>query len=126
MGRVTHFEIHADEPQRAMDFYAALLGWTFEAWGGMEYWLAATGPDDEPGIHGAVMRREAPVEGRGVIAFVCTAEVDDVDEALARVPGLGGRVVGEKRAVPGVGWHVYVEDTEGNLLGLMQSDRDAA
>lgn len=126
MGRVTHFEIHADDPRRAMDFYRELLGWTFEAWGGMDYWLADTGPAEEPGIHGAIMRRETPVEGGSIVAFVCTAEVADLEQALAAVPGLGGSVVRGKRAVPGIGWHAYVEDTEGNLLGLMQTDERAA
>jgi hypothetical protein len=125
MGRVTHFEIQADDPQRAIAFYRDLLGWTFEAWGDIEYWLAATGPSDEPGIDGAIMRRSAPVEGEGIVAYVCTAEVENVDAALAKVRELGGTVVQGKNAVPGVGWHAYVKDTEGNLFGLMQEDEGA-
>lgn len=125
MGRVTHFEIHVDDPERAMTFYGRLLGWTFQRWGGIDYWLAETGPDDQPGVNGALMKRDAPLQG-GIAAFVCTAEVDDVDATLAQVPGLGGAVEGAKLAVPGVGWHAYVRDSEGNLLGLMQEDPNAA
>ena len=126
MGRVTHFEIHADDPQRAIVFYRELLGWTFEPWGDIEYWLAETGPSDEPGINGAVMRRSAPVEDEGVVAYVCTAAVEDLEATLAKVPELGGTVVQGKNAVLGVGWHAYVKDTEGNLFGLMQEDGGAA
>ncbi|NBC95443.1 MAG: VOC family protein [Deinococcus-Thermus bacterium] len=126
MGRVTHFEIHADDPQRAMAFYGELLGWSFHPWGDIEYWLTETGPPDEPGINGAVMRRSRPVEGEGIVAYVCTAAVEDVDAALAKVRDLGGAVVQGKTAVPGVGWHAYVEDTEGNLFALMQEDGGAA
>lgn len=126
MGKVIHFEIHADDPERAMRFYRELLGWRFEAWEGMDYWLATTGADEAPGIGGALTRRDAPLAGDGFRAFVCVAAVDDVDAALARVPELGGRVVMTKHAVPGVGWHAYVDDSEGNRLGLMQEDPAAA
>lgn len=30
---VVHFEIHAAEPQQLIDFYSALLGWTFTTFG---------------------------------------------------------------------------------------------
>ena len=30
-----------------------------------------------------------------------------------------------KMAIPGVGWLVYVKDPEGNLLGMMQMDKNA-
>ena len=126
MANVTHFEIPADDPERAMAFYGRLLGWTFHDWGGIGYWLAQTGPDDEFGILGAIMRREAPFEGEGVAAYVCTMNVEDLDALLARVPELGGTVVGPKRAVEGMGWHAYARDTEGNLFGMMQGDERAA
>ena len=126
MGRVTHFEIHADDPERAMAFYRRLLGWSFHRWGGIDYWLTETGPDDVPGINGAIMRRSTPVDGQGIRAYVCTAAVEDLTEALTRVPEFGGTVDAPKRAVPGVGWHAYVRDPEGNLVGLMQEDPAAA
>jgi predicted enzyme related to lactoylglutathione lyase len=126
MAKVTHFEIPADDPERAMTFYGELLGWTFHPWGEIDYWLAQTGPDDEFGILGAIMRREAPFEGEGVAAYVCTMNVDDLDGMLARVVELGGTVVGPKQAVAGMGWHAYARDSEGNLFGMMQEDETAA
>lgn len=63
MARVVHFEITADDPKRAVRFYEQALGWKIEPYGGeMSYWLAATGPDDAPGIHGAIMPRSKPGE----------------------------------------------------------------
>ncbi len=37
---VVHFEIHVSEPQKLIDFYSNLLGWTFQDYGGGEqpYW----------------------------------------------------------------------------------------
>jgi uncharacterized protein len=33
MSRVVHFEIHAEDPQRAINFYANVFGWQFSQWG---------------------------------------------------------------------------------------------
>jgi len=40
---VVHFEIHASEPQRLIDFYSELLGWRFGQWGEVPYWTIETG-----------------------------------------------------------------------------------
>ena len=62
MSRVNHFEINADDPERAAKFYANVCGWKIDKWKGpIEYWLVTTGESDEPGIDGAIMRREKPL-----------------------------------------------------------------
>lgn len=44
MPRVIHFEVHADNPGRAINFYKSLLGWEFQKWEGPEeYYLITTG-----------------------------------------------------------------------------------
>ena len=40
---VVHFEIHASEPQRLIDFYSELLGWRFTQFGDVPYWSIETG-----------------------------------------------------------------------------------
>ena len=40
---VVHFEIHASEPQRLIDFYSGLLGWKFTQFGDQPYWSIDTG-----------------------------------------------------------------------------------
>jgi len=32
--RVIHFEIPADDPQRAVDFYTRVFDWKFQKWAG--------------------------------------------------------------------------------------------
>ena len=40
MSRVVHFEISADQPDRAIRFYQNVFGWQFTKWDGpMPYWL---------------------------------------------------------------------------------------
>ena len=48
MGRVVHFEIHAENPERAVKFYSAVFGWRMQKWDGpAEYWLIRTGEPSE-------------------------------------------------------------------------------
>ena len=47
MPRVVHFEINADDVERAVQFYSDVFGWKAEKWAGpMEYWLIMTGEGD--------------------------------------------------------------------------------
>ena len=127
MPRVVHFEIHADDPQRAVAFYQDIFGWQINKWGGPEdYWLVITGPDNEPGINGAILRRPGPVNGDAVIAYVCTIDVPSVDDVTAKITAHGGTIALPKMAVPQVGWLAYCKDTEGNIFGILQSDPSAA
>ena len=125
MGRVIHFEIHCDKPDRGMQFYQSLFGWSFNRFGDNEYWVVITGDDSEPGINGGLMRRRHAVDGQAVIAYVCTISVDDVDATALKVASHGGEVVVPKMAIPGVGWLIYCKDTESNVFGIMQNDPDA-
>lgn len=127
MSRVIHFEIHASEPEALIDFYSALFGWTFSKQEAMDYWLVDTGPADQPGINGGLVRRPVagPADSQAVNAFVCTMQVDSLDETLAANARLGGVVALPKMPVPGVGWLAYVKDPDGNILGLLQPDEAA-
>ena len=40
MPRVVHFEIHAEDPERAVTYYKTLFDWQFHRWEGpMDHWL---------------------------------------------------------------------------------------
>jgi predicted enzyme related to lactoylglutathione lyase len=128
MSRVIHFEIHAENPERAVNFYSALFQWQFQKWDGpMEYWVISTGPKDQPGIDGGLMRRQGPGPSAEppISAFVCTVNVDNLDATTTAVGKLGGMVVLPKMPVPGIGWLAYAKDTEGNIFGMMQNDPNA-
>ena len=62
MPRVIHFEICADNPDRALGFYTSVFDWQVQKaeLPGIDYWLVTTGPDDQPGINGAIMPRPGP------------------------------------------------------------------
>jgi uncharacterized protein len=120
MLRVVHFEVSADEPERAVKFYGDVFGWSIEKWGGpKDYWLIKTGENDQPGINGGVFKREGPVN------FVNTIDVPSVDDFAEKITAHGGKVVMPKMAIPGVGYLIYCQDTESNVFGIMQSDSSA-
>ena len=127
MPRPIHFEIQAENTQRAIKFYHDLFGWEFSQWGKEPYWLVKTGEKDTPGIDGGLMPRQgpAPAEAQAVNSFVCIVDVADVDAMAKRIPEAGGKVVVPKMPIPTVGWLAYAKDTEGNLFGFMQMDANA-
>ncbi len=126
MNRVVHFEIHAENPERAIAFYTKCFEWKFTKWEGpMEYWIISTGDPKEPGIDGGLLRRHGVIDGQAVIAYPCTIQVANIDEMLKKVDSAGGQIVLPKMPIPGVGWLFYSKDTEGNIFGVMQPDPSA-
>lgn len=122
MPRPIHFEIPADNPERASAFYRDVFGWQFQKWDGpMPYWLIVTGKDGERGIDGGMMPRQAPGA-----STVNTIGVASLDASLETIEAKGGKTVVPKMPVPGVGWLAYCVDTEGNTFGVMQADETAA
>lgn len=129
MGRVTHFEIHAVDPAAMARFYSEVLGWKFQRWDGpIEYWLIETGDAARPGINGGLFAREGgpPADGQAVNAYVCMAEVESVDDTVAKGLAAGGSVALPKHPIPGIGWLAYLKDLDGTIFGVMQPDPKAA
>jgi uncharacterized protein len=128
MPRVIHFEIHATDPQKLMEFYTDLLGWKFSKWAPIDYWLIETGPEGEMGINGALLPRQGPppTEMQAVNAFVCTADVTGLDALLVKAVALGGSLALPKMPVTGMGWVAYIKDPDGNIMGMIERDDKAA
>ena len=128
MPRIVHFELYADNVERAVRFYTDVFAWKIERWGDNPYWMITTGEADKPGINGGLLPRRGPppTEGQAVNAFPCTIEVDDLDGTLAKALSAGGTLALPKMPVPGVGWLAYCKDTEGSIFGMMQPDKVAA
>ncbi len=122
-GKVVHFEIPAEDVDRARKFYKGAFGWRMNPLPELNYTLVETvelGPDRMPkesgAINGGMMKREGPVKDP-----VITIAVDDIDKALKTVEKLGGKVVQKKMAVGDMGFSAYFKDTEGNIMGLWQA-----
>lgn len=118
MGRVVHFEISAEDPDRAAEFYRKAFNWEISDFGGpMKYLLATTGAEGEPGINGAIRQRDE--QQQPVINSIDVASWEAGARALVEA---GGRLLTEKTAIPGIGYFAYAADTEGNVFGIMESN----
>ncbi|MEP7198698.1 MAG: VOC family protein [Chloroflexota bacterium] len=121
MPRVVHFELAADDPERAVQFYQGVFGWKIQKWAGPEdYWLVTTGEPSERGIDGAIMRR------RPMGDCVNTVAVTSIVETVASITAHGGKIVMPPDEIPGVGTLAYCTDTEGTLFGVIQNAAPAA
>jgi uncharacterized protein len=125
-GKVVHFEIPADNLERAKAFYQKAFGWQISQYPGMEYHMVGTTPVDEktqmptePGaINGGMTKRNNEVKNT-----VITVDVADIDSSLKSIEKLGGRIIQNKQPVADMGFTAYFKDTEGNIVGLWQSAR---
>src|SRR3954447_26838860 len=129
---IVHFEIPADQPERAATFYREMFGWDIKQYegsvaGGMEYWMVRTVPTDGQGhptgsgVNCALMLWISP--GQPLVHYI---SVEIVDEAVGRAERLGAKVLMGKTPVPGMGWFAQLNDTEGNLFAVWESDTSAA
>lgn len=115
MPRVVHFEIPADDPERAIEFYKKVFGWEIHKWEGpFDYWLVTTGEEGEPGINGAIMSREMGEMVKNAIG------VDSFDDYAQKIEDAGGKMLMEKQTIQGVGIMAAFEDTEGNVSVIIE------
>ena len=122
-GRVVHFEIPADDVERASNFYRETFGWQVASMPDMDYTILGTTPTDDTGmptelggINGGMSDRSGPIRN-----VVITIEVDDIDTALERVEHFGGTTVAGRQAIAAIGFTGYFADPEGNVIGLWQN-----
>jgi uncharacterized protein len=125
MDKVVHFEIPADDLERAQKFYKSVFGWKMERAPGMEYIMIGTTPvnenfmPEEPGaINGGMMKRQQPITSP-----VITIRVNNIEDAMKNVKKMGGEMVRGKMQVGEMGYAAYFKDTEGNIIGLWQEIR---
>jgi len=120
--RVIHFEIPAEDARRAVAFYEKAFGWKIGKYGGegMDYYLATTGEDKEPGINGAISIKDDTHP-----TTINTINVPSFEDAVKKIKAAGGEILGPKMTVPSVGYMTYCKDTEGNIFGIMQMDPKA-
>ena len=114
-GQIVHFEVKAEDPDRATEFYRSVFGWDFSDSGmpGIDYRMVRTGESQGGGLYQSDDR-----DGHLTIYF----DTDDIDASIAKVRESGGEA-DEKQPIPGVGWFAAAKDTEGNAFSLFQSDQ---
>ena len=121
-----HIEIAVDNVERAQEFYKTVFGWAFEkSPGPMPYWGisydgSASGKMINMQVGGGMIPR--PPGHPGFLNYIM---VEDVDATMRSIEKAGGKTLGNKGAVPTMGYYAMCQDTEGNSFGLWQTDPNA-
>lgn len=121
MSAIVHFDVPAEDVERAKKFYAALFDWKYQSFPEMQYNLiTTTNLDGTPGVGGGLGKRMDPSQ-RMTNYF----GVPSIDTAMKQVSELGGKLISGKMAVPGMGFLANCMDTEGNAFGLWEENAQA-
>lgn len=115
MNRPLYFQLPSADPQRLVEFYHTVFGWTF---GRLELldniWILVSGDPTLPGLNGIVMGQHMP-------CTVNVIAVDDLDQRLDKVLAWGGKITTPKQEIEGLGIFAWCADNDDNPFVLMQS-----
>jgi|SRR5581483_4295580 len=124
MNSVVHFEVTAKDTDRAKKFYGGVFDWKFQEMGGEygNYIVCQTTETDEQrmpkrkgAINGGMMKVDPTAKHT-----ILTIAVDNMEESLEKVKANGGKVISEIMDIPNVGRYARIEDSEGNVVSLME------
>jgi predicted enzyme related to lactoylglutathione lyase len=117
MGRpVVHWEIAGANAEKLSAFYSEMFGWKVDANNPMKYGMVETG--GEGGINGGIYANEDKSR-QGLTYYV---QVEDLEAALKKAEGLGGKRIMEPMPIPDAGISIAMfTDPEGNRIGLLTS-----
>jgi uncharacterized protein len=122
MPTVQHFEIPADDVERASKFYTVVFEWNMQKLANPEdpskdYWFFDTKDENgNKGIGGGLMKRQAPEHS--VTNYITVPSVDDY---VSKIEKAGGKVIMPKTEIPEMGFILVFLDTENNMFGLYEA-----
>jgi uncharacterized protein len=121
VAEAVRLRILAKDPDRARAFYAQVFGWSLPD-GPRCCWMITSGDDPRLGTDDPDEIHDHHI-GEVVLP---TIHVADLDATTAAALAAGGEILVPRIPLPGTGWLVYLADTEGNVIGIMQDDPRAA
>jgi uncharacterized protein len=127
---IVHFEIPADDVERARKFYSTLFGWKIEKievkkdGATMDYWMISTSTKREDSseksshLEGGLIKRQHPQQPN--LNYISVSSIDDYSN---KVKELGGKVLLPKTEITGYGFFTVCIDTENNAFALWESKK---
>ena len=122
---MAHFEIHVADVDAGKSFYGGLFGWDFALMAGAEevsyHLISGDGIGVDQGLSGGILQRPdaTPTAGGPIRGATLTFAVADCDERYAWALAHGGAEALPPMDYPGVGRCAYVEDGQGNVVGMI-------
>jgi predicted enzyme related to lactoylglutathione lyase len=113
-GRVVWYELLTTDPKAAIAFYTEVIGWKTERWEKSDYtmWVASQGP-----LGGVTLLPEEAKKMGAPPYWQANVRVANVDETLAKVKQLGGKVY-HVEDVPTVGRLAVIADPQGAVIAV--------
>jgi len=122
MPTIVHFDLPADNVDRAKKFYEKLFEWKFnQVPMPTPFFLIETKDlNGNPGVGAGMGERKLPEQRTMNYIGVLS-----VEEYITKVKKLGGNIIMQRTAVAGWGYLAICVDTENNNFGLWQEDKNA-
>jgi predicted enzyme related to lactoylglutathione lyase len=115
---IVHFELSAQDPRAAGEWYNNLFGWPVTVSDQWDYVMVTTQERFGGGFNPVGPDMPAGTS----IVYIAT---DDFDATFRRIQDAGGVVVTSRQDLPGVGAIGTFKDPTGNVVGLIQPDTSA-
>lgn len=122
MNKVVHFELPAEDMERAKKFYEGVFGWKVEPVI-PDYSMAYTQevddkfmPKEAGAINGGIQKRDDILKTPTIVL-----EVDNIEEKLKEAEDAGAKIIMQPIDVMGRLIHARILDTEGNIVGIIQN-----
>lgn len=121
-GRMVWYELLTTDPQGAMAFYTHVTGWKTQRWENGDYtmWVGDQGP-----LGGVTQLPEAAKAMGAPPYWQANVQVANVDETVAKVKELGGKVY-VVEDVPTVGRFAVIADPQGAVIAVFTPTGDMA
>jgi len=120
-----HFEIYVADVEQAKTYYSGLFGWSYTPMSGAEEWdyhlVEGRDVGADTGCSVGILRRPdtAHPAGSAVRGGVMTFTIKDCDATYAWALKNGGAEALPPMDYPGIGRCAYVEDGQGNIVGMI-------
>jgi len=129
-GKVVWHDLLTNTPEASRRFYGELLGWEFEeprvfvgVGSGTSYMLIR----HDGRLIGGMVDTNALGKTENISQWVTTISVADIDAAVGRVTGAGGKVLNAPESIGARGRMAVVEDSTGAVFAMIQTkDGDPA
>jgi hypothetical protein len=119
-GRFVWYELLTSDPKGAMEFYSDVVGWKTQPYETGDYtmWVGGQGP-----LGGVTLLPEAAKQMGAPPYWQANVQVANVDETVAKVKELGGKVY-VTEDIPKVGRFAVISDPQGAVISVFTPASD--